>query len=740
VSGSEPVGRFTTAEFVALLGSADEAVLGIDDDGRVTFATAPIRELTGEEPTYFVGERLDDLVGRDPADDPGPGRAVGGAPPGLTEWRPALLTSPAGARWKVEVVEIPSFGPLGPTVRLLLVRSGGRSGSVEDELRRRIEHEHLLERLSSTFVRVPAEQFGEGVDAALEEIGTFLGADRVTVWRTDRDGQQLVAARVWARRGAPLATTGVLRVAGSEMIRRLREGQLVRIDRVEAVDDGLRTERTLLERRGIRSMLAAPLMVEGVFSGFVSLVNHREGSVVDGGHVTVMRSAAGILAEAFARDEAERELLRRARRDPLTGLANRWAAIDALHDALVVSRRSRGLAVMLFDLDRFKALNDALGHSTGDQLLRAVADRLLAAATSEVLVARLGGDELVVVAEGLVDVDAALGLARELQMAMSAPFSIDGHDLFVTASVGCVHVRPSDAGGGPGPEEVLGWADAAMYRAKERGRNRIEVFDDRMLAAADERMRIERELRHALDASELEVHYQPEVGVTSGAVEALEAFVRWRHPREGLLDAERFVPVAAESDLVVDLGRWVLRAVGEQIARWRHQGIDTPVVRVNVSAREIADPDVVAAVAAELERWGLEPSAICVEISETALMAEPAVASVALVALDTIGVPTSVDGFGVGHSSLAHLAHLPVGVIGIDRSFASGLVGDDGGDGPDLPIVRAMVEVARALGRSVRVAGVETDAQLARVEALGCDTVQGHLLGRPAAAAGPPGG
>lgn len=735
MSGRDPVGRFTTEQFVALLGSLDEAVLGVDVDDSVTFATGPIRELTGEEPSFFEGARLVDLLHADPMDEAPPsGSTLGDGSP---EWVPALLTSPAGARWKVEVAEIGAFGPLGPTVRLVGLRSGGRSGSVEEELRRRIEHEQHLERLAGTFVRVPADRFGEGVDDALREMGSFLGADRITIWRPDPDGELLTAVHMWSRPGVPAPRTSVLRVVGSEMIRRLREGRMVRIDRVDGLDDDWRIERTLLERRGIHSMLAAPLMVEGVFGGFVSLVNHRADAVVDGGKVSVLRPAAGILAEAFARDEAERELLRRARRDPLTGLANRWAAIDGLHDALARPERSGGLAVLLFDLDRFKALNDALGHSTGDQLLRAVADRLLAAATSEVLVARLGGDELVVVGDGLVEPESALGLARELQMALSAPFSIDGHDVFVTASVGCVHVPGGlDGADRPGPEEVLGWADAAMYRAKARGRNRIEVFDDQMLAAADERMRVERELRHALDTSELEVHYQPERSLASGEVVALEAFVRWRHPREGLLVAERFVPVAAESDLVVDLGRLVRRSVCAQVRAWREEGAEVPVVRINVAAREIADPDVVASVAAELDRAGLDRSAICIELSESALMAEPAVASEALLALDTIGVRTSVDGFGIGHSSLAHLARLPVEVIGIDRSFAPGLVGADGEEGPDVPIVRAMVEVARALGRRVRVAGVETEAQLACLEALGCDTVQGHLLGWPAPADG----
>lgn len=720
---SAPIGRFSVEELRVLLGGVDEAVLGVDADGRIVFATHPIREVTGEEPTWFVGRAVAGLLGSDPA--------VGTVEdPSAREWRPAVVELGGGATAKVEVVEVDPFGPLGPVRRLVLLRSNGRRRTVEDDLRQRIEQEEHLARLATAFVHVDVESFAAAVEDALSQLGTFVGADRLAVWRPTPDGERYWRAHAWARPGEPLPPERPIVAAGSEMIRRLRAGELVRIDGVDDLDRDWNLERVRLQRLGVTSMLVAPLAVDGVVGGFLSVVNRRVEAEVAGWRVTVVRAAAQVLAEAFARDEAERELVRRARHDPLTGLVNRWAALDALDGALS-EPDPRGVAILLFDLDRFGVLNDTLGHRAGDQLLGAVAERLLRVTSTPggAVVGRLGGDELVVVARG-VDPTGVVGLARELQMALSTPFTVDGHTVFVTASVGCVHV-PS-GGLGVGPETVLGWADAAMYRAKARGRNRVEVFDAQMLAEADERLQIERELRAALDTGTLELHVQPEVELATGRVVALEGLLRWPHPRRGLLPASDFVPVAAESDLVVDLGRWVLREACRTAAHLRVHQADPLPVRVNVSAREIADPDLVAAVAAELADAGLPPDALRVEVSEPALMAAPDAATDALLALEVLGVPTAMDGFGTGSSSLALLSRLPFEAIAIDRSFAPGLVAGDGGDGPDLAIVRAMVEVGRALGRRVRVTGVETDAQLARARALGCDTVQGRWVGAPA--------
>jgi diguanylate cyclase (GGDEF)-like protein len=473
-------------------------------------------------------------------------------------------------------------------------------------------------------------------------------------------------------------------------------------------------------------------MVErGRCAGFVAFDAIRAPQVFESVHVSALRTAAGILAQAFARHEAQRELAFRARHDALTGVGSRWLFREELGGVLDDHRRrGAGLAVLLVDLDRLKMVNDSLGHGAGDDLLVSVASRVSTAALPGELVARLGGDELAVLCPDLASAEEALRRAAELQELLETPVVVAGHDVVMTASVGVVFVAGDhDA---VGADEVLHRADVAMYAAKERGRNRVELFDTPLRERAASRLRQERELRQAVDEGRFVVHYQAEFDLATGAVVGAEALVRWNHPERGLVVAGEFVPLAEETGVILDLGLFVLAEACRQLGAWQRSRPDREmVVRVNLSARQVAQPDLVDQVVAVLAETGVEPAALCLEITETTLMADADLSLEVLARLKHLGIRLAVDDFGTGYSSLAYLRRFPVDVVKIDRSFVAGL----GGDPDDTAIVSAILHLAEALGLGTTAEGVETPGQLAELRRLGCRRAQGFLLARPEAPA-----
>ena len=423
---------------------------------------------------------------------------------------------------------------------------------------------------------------------------------------------------------------------------------------------------------------------------------------------------------------SEAELAHQALHDPLTGLANRTLLRDHLQGALArASRRPGTLAVLFLDLDRFKLVNDSLGHDAGDQLLREVAARLQALVRAGDTVARLGGDEFVVLTEDLVDLDEPVRLARRIKEAFTAPVAIGASEVFTSASIGiAVADHDSDADG------LLRDADAAMYLAKARGRDRYERFDEGLRTEATQKLQMENTLRRSMEVDGLRVHYQPEVDLATGRVVGMEALARWEHPVLGLLDAGAFIELAEETGLIVDLGTWVLHEACRQAGRWRAERAEPFAVRVNLSARQLVQPDLVDVVVEALHASALPASSLCLEITETALMDDPVLALAVLDQLHALGVHLAIDDFGTGYSSLAYLKRFPVDVLKVDRSFVDGL----GDDAEDTAIVTAVVSMSRALGLQVVAEGVETERQLDELRRLGCDRAQGFLFSpaRPA--------
>ena len=428
---------------------------------------------------------------------------------------------------------------------------------------------------------------------------------------------------------------------------------------------------------------------------------------------------------ALKRGEAE--LAHQAMHDPLTGLANRALFLDHLRSELARGeRRSEALAVLFLDLDRFKVVNDSLGHSAGDQLLGEVGCRLQNLLRGGDIVARLGGDEFVVLLPDVDGSDEAVAIAQRVLAAIRRPIDVDGDEVFSTASMGIAlwHARAA-ADGTATAEALVRDADTAMYRAKARGRDRYEIFDEDLRTQATAKFHLENFLRKAVELGELEVHYQPEIDLMTGQLAGAEALVRWRHPVEGLLEAKTFIDLAEESGLILDVGSWVLKEACRQVGEWkRKDGRELGTLRVNLSPRQIAHPDLLETVVQALEVGELEPSSLCLEITETALMSDAAASLSVLSALRSLGVDLAIDDFGTGYSSLSYLKRFPVTVLKIDRSFVDGL----GHDPDDTAIAGAIVSLGRSLGMSLVAEGVETPRHLHELRRLGCDRAQGYLF------------
>ncbi|MCU1691939.1 MAG: hypothetical protein JWM64_1030 [Frankiales bacterium] len=421
------------------------------------------------------------------------------------------------------------------------------------------------------------------------------------------------------------------------------------------------------------------------------------------------------------RVEAERRLAHLALADPLTGLANRASLLQHLEGLL--DQGARG-AVLFLDLDRFKVVNDSLGHSAGDELLRTVGRRLDALCGPDALAARLGGDEFVLVVPDLGP-EEAVELADVVHEVLAAPLSVSGHDLVVTASVGVVLAR-----GGPDTEAevLLRDADVAMYRAKSRGRATTVLWDATYGTAATERLDTERDLRRGLERGELVVHYQPQVELDSGRIVGVEALVRWQHPHRGLLQPGAFLGVADDSGLVVELGEQVLAAAATQTAAWRLiPGCEALSLSVNVSAQELQRPERVARTAELLAAAGLPPEAVTVEVLESVLLDAEGAVEASLAAYGRLGVRLALDDFGTGATSLLHLRAVPFDTVKVDQAFVSGL----GSSRRDEAIVRALQSLTGDLGMRCVAEGVELERQRAWLTEEGMSLAQGYLLARP---------
>ena len=452
--------------------------------------------------------------------------------------------------------------------------------------------------------------------------------------------------------------------------------------------------------------------------------------------------AAELAASAAAEAELHRQLASRAvdeeqlrhdsLHDALTGLANRTLFMDRLAQAMRRARRHEQarFCVLFLDLDRFKVVNDSLGHESGDQLLLTVSRRLLGCVRSEDTVARLGGDEFAVLVEHVEDEHDAVRVAERIHLALAAPVNLGGYDVFTSASIGIV----SSAVELEEPEYVLRGADMAMYRAKSAGRSRYEMFDRAMHARALARLQTETDLRHAIERNEFVLHYQPIVSLATGRLSGFEALVRWRHPERGLVAPMEFIPLAEEMGLIVPIGKGVLHEACRQLREWQGRfPRETPLsMAVNLSPKQFSQPNLVAHVADVLSQYGLQPSCLRLEITESMIVENAAYTAAMLGQLQGLGVQVYLDDFGTGYSSLSYLHRLPFDAIKIDREFVEEMTRS----AKAFQLVDVVRTLAQNIGGIVIAEGVETTEQLIALRDLGCEHAQGYYFSKPLDAAG----
>jgi diguanylate cyclase (GGDEF)-like protein/PAS domain S-box-containing protein len=462
---------------------------------------------------------------------------------------------------------------------------------------------------------------------------------------------------------------------------------------------------------------------DGSWRWYESIFTNRLDNPSVGGIVANVRDTTDRVLGEQALRESERRLEHQATHDPLTRLPNRTLLFDRMEMALARARRNhRWVAVLFCDLDHFKVVNDSQGHTRGDDLLQAVAERLAAVVRPGDTIARFGGDEFVVLAEDLSVEHEAVTLAERLSDALAEPFVVDDAEVVVTVSIG-ISLGSGDRNDA---ESLIRNADAAMYHAKAKGRARAEVFDDAMRARAVERHQIETSLRRAVSRHQLQVHYQPMIDLRTQRVSGVEALVRWKHPTRGLLYPATFMATAEETGLIVPLGAWIFDQACAQTAAWNRLHDDDLFVAINLSAWQLADPTLPGDIASVLAATRIEPGHVHVEITESVLMHDVDASEEVLDRLKVLGVRVAIDDFGTGYSSFSYLRRFPVDILKIDRSFIQGVGADADADA----IVRSLIDLGHTLGLEVVAEGVETEGQLDELDRRGCDLIQGFLVAK----------
>ncbi|TLM99756.1 EAL domain-containing protein, partial [bacterium] len=486
--------------------------------------------------------------------------------------------------------------------------------------------------------------------------------------------------------------------------------------------------------------LARPLdSLARVTTNLPAKIIHREDVEWPDSHIREMdslvsnfKSMAATLQENFMAlwEEKERaqdlfgQMKHQAYHDPLTGLPNRVLFNDRLNMAMAHARRNKEmLAVLFFDLDQFKTVNDTLGHAAGDLLLTEVAVRLAGCLREKDTIARMGGDEFTMLLPQISNEDSAVRVARKVLEVLQQPWLINGHEFYITASIG-IAIYPAD---GEDTETVMKHADIAMYRAKEKGRNNYQLFTPAMNSRIVERQAMENSLRHALERGEFTVYYQPQVHTGEGRINGMEALVRWQHPDLGLVAPDQFIPLAEETGLIVPIGEWVLYTACAQNKAWQEAGWPPMRVTVNISANQFRQHNLADTVVRVLEKTGLEPKWLELEITESTAMKDVDFTVSVLRELSAMGVRLAIDDFGTGYSSLNYLKRFPINTLKIDRFFVRDIMTSK----EDAAIVTAIIVLGQNLNLKVIAEGVETKEQMVFLKRRRCEEMQGYLFSKP---------
>ncbi len=606
-----------------------------------------------------------------------------------------------------------------PQGRVLLINSRDLTERMRSEQRRAAQarYQKKISRLGQAALskRDPAELVAKAVQSVLDG----LGGGVVAYFERGDDAREMVLRRV-AGLGATPVEPAVVRIEpGSALAPLLEHSEPVVLSGPWAAAAPL--PMAWLHRYA--SLAVVPVPADGGPRGLVCALAERPGAF--GPEETrFLGAAASMVSAALHRLDSEARLAYLAQFDPLTGLPNRTLLADRFAMLIVQARRrSASLGVLFIDLDDFKMVNDTQGHAAGDELLKETARRLQSTVRDGDTVARISGDEFAIILSDLARADDAALVAQKILDRLVEPFAIRGQEAIVTASIG-IATFPAD---GDDAEALLGAADAAMYRAKQSGRNAFQFFTADINQRTRARAVLGTELRRALERKEFTLHYQPKIDLVSGRPCGAEALLRWEHPERGRVAPVEFIPVLEETGLIVPVGEWVLRKACEDLKGWQRSGMPAMPVAVNLSARQFRQHDLDERIRAIVAAAGIDPALIELEITESQLMHDPDHAIRVLERLGAAGLRIAVDDFGTGYSSLAYLTRFPLASLKIDRSFVADVLSDEA----DATIVRTIVDMAHTLGFTVIAEGVERDAQAAFLRKLGCEQAQGFLFARP---------
>ncbi len=711
--------------FEAVLGFVPSIVVGCEANGTIAFVGGAVIASLGYDATSVIGHHFTEFVHVDNMD-----RTVNG----VTRWQ-GRKGAPIGSVVQLRHVDgdyrsfhfATRFGDdvFGPGSFVVTLTPSEIDSSVNETISALIANEERVARIASTFLDLAADDIDAGLNAALEELSGLNAVTRISVWLVDRD-QIMLTAKWQAPIGAPtVALPDELRIDLSAMVRLLLSGSEFRLTIPGDCSDEYSLEREAFESGGVKSVLAVPIMTRGKVVGFLGLESTLEDVGFDVTHMTSTRSASAIIAAALDRQDTEAELARQARTDPTTGLSNRWYATSDLQRQLdqIESGESPGIGIAMVDLDRFKLVNEALGHHVGDELLREVASRFASAADAGVTLARLSADDFLVVVPDASDVNALITQVQALLATLTAPFALGDSITAVTATGGLAYIG-DDRESVPSAQEALRRLESTLDQAKKIG-SHFEVddgADDRHL----QRLRRISELQHGIERGELVPYFQAEWDIATSTIIGAEALVRWQHPTEGLIGAYEIVTLAESAQLVSRLGAVMLRSATTLALPWLSDNPDF-LLHVNVSAQQLRNEAFATEVAAVLEETGYPATSLCLELTESMLLDDPTRSGEQFNRLRALGVGLAIDDFGTGYSSVLQLKELPLTSLKIDQRFVAGL----GDDPSDRAIVDATLELARAFGVTTTAEGVETDTQRQVLIELGCRRAQGYLFSKP---------
>jgi diguanylate cyclase (GGDEF)-like protein/PAS domain S-box-containing protein len=596
--------------------------------------------------------------------------------------------------------------------------------------RKQVEKRRAME-YAVTRVLAGSKTLAEAIPKIIETICATLNWHCGSRWTWDKDAGVLRCHETWGIDSPEIsefmaASANLVLQPGDlgeqGLVRRAyRSGRPVWIADLSRAPGFRRAE--LAAQANLHGAFCFPLMLGDEVLGVMDFF-HRDAREPDAMLISAAQSIGSQIGQYIVRKQAEEDLQFVAKHDALTRLPNRIMFHDRLEIAVARAKRSgRRLAIMFIDMDRFKVINDTLGHDAGDALLREVARRLTRVLRASDTVARLGGDEFVVLIDEVADPVYLGTIAQKLIDAFVASFILAGNDYHITASIG-ISTFPDDAEDLP---TLLKYADIAMYRAKEQGRNAFQFYSAQMNVHSIERLALESSLRRALERNELVLHYQPRIEIPGGRITGVEALVRWQHPEMGLVPPGKFIPLAEETGLIAPIGEWALVAACTQHRIWEQAGLSDLRVAVNLSPRQFVHGDLVKTVARVLAETGCDPRNLELEITEGMVMREPEHAVALLQQLKDMGIHIAMDDFGTGYSSLAYLKRFPIDSLKIDRSFVTDVPEDAG----DVAINVAVIAMAHSLGLKVVAEGVETQEQLDFLRKQGCDEMQGYLFSKP---------